>query len=151
MWWSWVIARPSLALNFPPFCSVTYIHHRFSCSTSLWLTSRFDCLPGFGFNFSPECCLLDCPPLFHRLQAAFQPSPTPEANASSSDSTLQSKSSAQEFYLSGRRNPTLPQTKTGVKGENGGSLTLVVSPTDLGYPDRRKIITNVNPVLQALV
>lgn len=55
-----------------------------------------------------------------------------------------------EFYLSGRRNPILLQKKNGVRGENGGSLTLVVSPTDLGYPDPKKIITNVNPILQAL-
>jgi hypothetical protein len=67
-----------------------------------------------------------------------------------SDSTLQSKSSCSRALLICKEKSNITSEKNGVRGKNGGSLTLVRSPTDLGYPDPRKIITDVNPILQAL-
>ena len=54
-----------------------------------------------------------------------------------SDRTLQSKSSCSRALLICKEKSNITSEKNGVRGKNGGSLTLVGSPTDLGYPDPR--------------
>ena len=67
-----------------------------------------------------------------------------------SDSTLRSKSSCSRALLIWKEKSNITSEKNGVRGKNGGSLTLVGSSTHFGYPDPRKIITDGNPILQAL-
>ena len=90
-------------------------------------------------NMGPLC-------LLHRQVGSLQLAPPGKP----SDSTLQSKSSCSRALLICKEKSNITSEKNGIRGENGGSLALVGSPTDLGYPDPRKIITDVNPILQAL-